>query len=473
MKRRRRNDEDGFAMIMAVILTALVATLAMLVLTSGTHTNFATGRGRSYTQALHVADAGIEETMIKFKASGGSFSGTFTGSANEGNFSVVVTKLSRSRYQVESTGTVNGGPGLSASRKIRVILAPPQSFKYALFSYTSVSTKNNDTISGDIWANQNIFVDQNDVIQGSATAATGSIWVDDGGIVTGDAWSGGYDPATTDGIHLENGSRIDGSAKASVTAPTDPVTCGGESSNNYTVRLQSGAVVGGNVTTWGTKSGPGVVAGTIATHICTAAPAAKPMPQFTYSATNYDPTMLHVFGTPSAPSATAIADFTNWFGANKTSLTGTIVIFQSGTLSQNPRVDLDGGIVTGDLTIVTNAPIYTASLTDADEVTDATVVLASTYQPPTGTVCEVNKDSSECSIHAKNDFQTTGDTAVLIYAPYGPVAIKNNAIHFGAIWADNIQIKNNQEITYDARIERVVGFGPVTLEVQSWMELEP
>jgi hypothetical protein len=60
---------------------------------------------------------------------------------------------------------------------------------------------------------------------------------------------------------------------------------------------------------------------------------------------------------------------------------------------------------------------------------------------------------------------------MLVYSPYGPVAIKNSEIQFGSIYADNIQIKNNQELTYDARVERVVGFEPVTLEVQTWLEI--
>ena len=465
-------DEDGFAMIMAIVLTALVATLAALVLTTGTHTNFATGRGRSYAQALHVAEAGVQDAMVRLDSTSGAFSGTLTGTTTEGSYAVVVTKLPRYRYRLVSTGTVSAGQGLSAARKIRVDLAPPPSFKYALFSYTSVDTKNNDTITGDVWANQNVIVDENDIVDGSVTAATGSIKLRNGSVVTGDAWSGGYDLATTDGIRLEINARLDGSAKASVTAPTDPVTCGGESASNYTIRLQSGAVVGGSTTTWGSKTGPGVVGGAISNNICTAAAAAEPMPAFSYNALNYDAATLHEFGTPASPSGSAVADFQNWLSGNSTALAGTFTVFQSGEVSQGTRLDLTGVVMSADLTIITNVPIFTNGLTDASSLTDAILALASTYKPPTGSLCDVNQDLSECSIHLKNNFQPSGNTAVLAYAPFGPIAVKNNQVHFGAIYGDNIQIKNNQELTYDPRVERVVGFGPVTLEVLTWMELE-
>jgi hypothetical protein len=140
-------------------------------------------------------------------------------------------------------------------------------------------------------------------------------------------------------------------------------------------------------------------------------------------------------------------------------------------VSQANRVDLSNVVITGDTTVVSNAPIYTDNT--SDNTTDAILTLVSTYRPPTGSICDVNRDDSECSIHLKNHFSTTGNTACLIYAPYGPVAIKNNQVQYGAIYAEAIEIKNNQTLTYDDRIQHVVGFGEVTYEVLSWIELAP
>jgi len=204
---------------------------------------------------------------------------------------------------------------------------------------------------------------------------------------------------------------------------------------------------------------------------CTAAPAAIIMPVFTYSASNYDASTLHQFGTPTTSSATAVSDFQSYLSSHSNQLAGTFYINQSSPVNQNTLVDLTNAVVTGDLTIITNTPIFTNGTTD--QTTNAVAVLISTYKPPTGTSCDLNQDKSECAVHLKNNFAVSGNTAVLVYAPFGPVAVKNNAIQYGAIYSDSIQIKNNQSLTYDSRIERTVGFGDSTLEVTRWLEVKP
>jgi hypothetical protein len=449
--RRLRREESGVAMIIAVTLLGIMGTLMAFILTVSTHTNFSTARGRSWTQALHVAEAGAQEAITRLQSTQGSYGGTFTGSTDEGDYSVTVT----------------------ASRRLRIIMAPPPSFLYALYSESSVETKGNDVIDGDIWANQSVTVEQGNTVTGSVTAATGFIYLKGGSHVTGDAWSGGFDPSSGEAIHLDGNAIVDGTAKASVTAPTDPVTCGGENQSNYKVRLDSGAHITGNVNTWGTKTGSGTVGppGAVVSNICTAAPATEPMPVYTYAPSNYDPATLHEYGTAASASSTAVADFQAYVATHKTNFSGTFFINQSGVVNQDVRVDLTNVTITGDTTVVTNTPIFTNGMDD--DTTDAIVTLVSSYKPPGGSTCDLNQDTSECSVHLKNNFDPSQKTAVLVYAPYGPVAVKNNQIQYGAVYADNIVIKNNQSMTYDSRIERVVGFGPETYVVQTWFELAP
>jgi hypothetical protein len=470
---RFRGEESGIAMIIAVVLLGVMGTLMALVLTVSTHTNFATGHGRSWVQALHVGEAGVNKAIAQLQSTGGSYAGTFTGATEEGTYSVTVTHQARNRFQIDATGSVGTGAGLSATRKIRVSMAPPSAFKYALFSNTTVDTKNNDLITGDVWANQNVIVDQGDTITGSVTAATGYVQVNNGGTVTGDAWSGGFNASNGQAIYLSTNATLGGAAKASVTAPTDPVTCGGENQSNYKVRLDSGAHITGNVNTWGTKTGSGTVGppGAVVSNICTAAPATEPMPVYTYAPSNYDPATLHEYGTAASASSTAVADFQAYVATHKTNFSGTFFINQSGVVNQDVRVDLTNVTITGDTTVVTNTPIFTNGMDD--DTTDAIVTLVSSYKPPGGSTCDLNQDTSECSVHLKNNFDPSQKTAVLVYAPYGPVAVKNNQIQYGAVYADNIVIKNNQSMTYDSRIERVVGFGPETYVVQTWFELAP
>lgn len=467
---RLRREESGFAMIATVILLAVMGTLMALVMSMGTHTNFATARGRSWTQALHVAEAGVQQAIADLQSSNGTYAGTFTGSTDEGTFTVTVLHQSRRRYRIDATGVVPGGPGLGATRKIRVTMAPPTSFLYAMLSNTSIATKGNDVIDGDMWSNQNVSLEQGNIVHGSVTAATGWIKLKNGTTVEGDAWSGGYDPSDLDrAILLESGSEIQGNAKASVVAPPDPITCGGEDPTKFKVRVENTATIVGNVTTWGPKTGSGTVQGTISQNVCTAAAPTKTLPTFTYSSSNYD--SPQEYGTPDTPSPTAVSDLQSYLDTHTSSISGTFYVNQDGAVNQDVRIDLTNVVITGDTTIVSNSPIFTNGLTD--DTSDAIVTLVSTYQPPTGSSCDVNQDHSECSVHLKNNFDTSGNTAVIVYAPYGPVAVKNNQVQFGTIYADAIEIKNNQSLTYDSRVERIVGFGPVTYEVENWIELAP
>ncbi len=469
---RLRREESGFAMIMAVVLLAVMGTLMALVLSVGSHTTFATARGRSWVQALHVAEAGVHKAIAKLEETNGAYTGTFTGTTDEGTFTFTVTPQPRKRFRIDASGVVEPGEGLGATRKLQVTLAPPSSFLYAMLSNTSIATKGNDVIDGDVWSNQNVLLEQGNIVHGSVTAATGWVATKNGVTIDEDVWSGGFDPNNSDrAIHLEAGGLIGGNAKASVTAPPDPVTCGGEDPTRYKVRVEGTATIVGNLVTWGPKTGSGTVQGTIAQNVCTSAPPTKPMPTFTYSSDNYDPAGHHEFGTPDTPSATAVDDFQAHIIPEASAMSGSYYINQAGTVNQDVRIDLTGVTIAGDTTIIANVPVYANGVTDS--AGDALFTLVSTYQPPTGSSCDVNQDNSECSIHLKNNFEPSGNTAVIIYAPYGPVAVKNNQVQFGTIYADAIQIKNNQTLNYDSRVERAVGFGDVTYEVERWVELAP
>lgn len=463
---RRARGEDGIAMVVAVILSSVVATLAALLLTVGIHTDQASARGRHYVQSLHVAESGIEHALAKLEAAGGSLSTqTYSGSTDLGEYDVTITRQPRNRYVIEASGGVRQGRALGAERVVRVQVEPPLSFDKALFSFTTVETKNGDRIEGDVWANHSVVLASGTVVTGSVVGATGYVRLENSAHVYEDIWSGGFNPATRRAITLFNNARLDGNAKASVVH----VNCVGADNADYKVLVDSGAVIAGNSQSWGSVTGGGSVLGTISNNSCTAAPPTEQLPSFSYSASTYDAATLHEFGAPGAPSATAVDEFHTYVAAQGKRIAGTFYINQETPVNQDTRLDLTGVVITADTTIVTNTPVFANGI--ADDATDAIFTLVSTYQPPAGTTCDVNHDNSECAVHLKNNFATTGATASLIYSPYGPTAIKNNAEHFGVVYADSIQIKNNQTLTYDERVARVVGFGPVTYEITRWEEL--
>lgn len=463
---RLRCEERGFVVVLAVALLASMGTLAALVLTTGVHTEFTTARGRSWVQAIHVAEAGVENAIARLDADD-AFSGSLSGTAAEGTYSVTVTRLARGRIQIDASGTAGSGAGLTATRKLRVTMAPPAEMSFALLSLTSIDTKNNDHVIGDIWANENVIVDDGDLIEGNVTAANGYVKLKQNSRVTKNVVSSDYNPDDSNrAVHLENGARIDGDATAATTLDACPGTPAGA----FDVQLAaSTSTIGGALKTCGVKTGTGPTPASYSPNTRTAAPGAKAMPSFSYDPDNYSNETEYV-------GATAVSDFQAALGTN---VSGTYYINQTGTVNQNVRINLTNKTITGDLTIVSNTPIFSNGNTA--NTNDAIIVLYSSYQPPAGSSCDVNLDSSECSIHIKNNFDLNDDgicdpavdPAVLLFSPYGPTAIKNNETQCGSIYAQNIQIKNNQTLAYDSRIDRMVGFGLYTYGVLSWVELAP
>jgi len=448
----RRRAEEGFAMVVAVVLVAVMAGLVLVVLQNGSHADHASGRGASWNDALHVAEAGVQDAIAQLQSSQGAVPQPFTGTVNEGSYQVGVTYLGRNRYQIDSRGTAGRGPGLSATRYLRVVLAPPHSFDFALFSLTDVNTKNNNHVVGDVWANGSVTVDQNDLVEGNVTAATGSVFLDNGSEVTKDVRSGGHD-GSGQAIGVDTNATIGGSATASSTAPgcsDDP------GHTSYWVNVVGS--IQGSVTTWGWVGGGGST-GARHTGVCTDAPAARAIPPFTYSPANYPAPMS--FSSPS--------DFDAWLdGGHQLDLSGTYYVEGGGA---GDAIDLTGVTIGGDTTIITSAPIDANGVGAAND-DDKLLVLVSTYQPAAGSACSGNGGNpADCAIGFKNNFQPTDNTATLLYAPNGPAAFKNNAEFRGAVYANDIVLKNNLQVIYDPRVDQIVGFGPVTLEPQSWVEL--
>jgi hypothetical protein len=337
-------------------------------------------------------------------------------------------------------------------------------------------------VCGDIWANTYVTVYQNDAVRsaesddcpdgsagdGSIVAATSYVSLQHNSTVDGDVWSGGNDSSGR-AIMLDGGAQIGGTAKASSSEPG----CADDPSH-LAYKVVNGGTIAGTVTTWGLITGSGG-SGLQSPMTCTAAAPTKTIPTFSFNPANYPAGTVHEYSFPADYAA-----FNSYIAANKDNLSG--VFYITGGSDATP-VSLGGVSVGGDLTVVaTNAPIdATGGIGPvAGNTTDKLVVLASFYAAP-ATNCSTNGGNpGDCAIGIKNNFAPGGDsvndagnTAVLLYAPNGPVAFKNNADFLGAVYASNIQVKNNMNVIYDPRVNQIVGFGPVTLDIDLWLECSP
>jgi hypothetical protein len=484
MRRRRTGGDDGIAMITTILVLFVVSILVTGMMYTSFHNSTATARNRSWGQSVHVAESGVHEAIAYLQNSGGVVpSGVVSGTTADGSYQYKITALSRKRYQIDAVGSVGTSLQLSAARRLRVMMAPPRSFSYALFSLSDVTTKNNNLVCGDIWANTYVTVYQNDAVRsaesddcpdgsagdGSVVAATGYVSLQHNSTVDGDVWSGGNDSSGRS-IMLDGGAHIGGTAKASSSEPG----CADDPGHLY-YTVANGGSIAGSVTTWGTITGGGS-SGTQSPLTCTDAAATKTIPTFSFNPQNYPAGTVHQYAFPADYAA-----FNTYISANKSNLSG--VFYITGGNEDTP-VDLGGVSVGGDLTVVaTDSPI------DANggigsvsgNTTDKLVVLASFFPAP-ATNCSTNggNPGDICAIGIKNNFAPVGssvngggNTAVLLYAPNGPVAFKNSADFLGAVYANNIQVKNNMNVVYDPRVNQIVGFGPVTLDIDLWLECTP
>ena len=454
---KTQRDENGIAMITAILMITIVTALTAVVLDTGSHADRSSQHGRNWTVSLQTADSGIQRAVSYMQATSGAVPGPFTGTTADGSYTTTVTPLGRNRYQIDSTSAVGKGAGMLTSRSVRVVMGPPKSFRYALFSLTDVNTKNNNFVQGDVWANGNVTVQGGDTVNGSATAATGWILLNNGSAITGSAVSGGYNASNGRAIDVSTNANIGGTAKAESTAPN----CADDITHQYYSVNVVGSISGA-VQAWGLKTGGGST-GPFTSNLCIAAPATQPIPAFSYNPANYNPAPVE-FATPTA--------FNTWLAAGHMSgLSGTYYIHGGGA---SDSVNLNGVTIGGDTTIIAeSAPIDAfggVGIADAN-ASDKILVLASYYQPAAGSSCtDTGGNPADCAVGIKNNFQPNNNTATLIYAPNGPVAFKNNAQFDGAVYANDIVLKNNLHVVYDPRVDQIVGYGPVTLQTESWVE---
>ncbi len=480
--RRLRKEEDGYALVISVILLFVMMMLLVVGLQAGNSALEQSQRGIEWTRTLTVAESGINDMMGRLSgdrlasspcpidpdldpctAEGGEYQVDWSGSGD----SVVIT----------STGFYPALDTAEITRTVRVTLEPAPTFRYALFSQDFLEVKNNPVVTGDIYSQVGVLVGSGTTVCGSVVVAGGDVTMENNSRVAksltssgcsgkdGMVWVGGS-------INGSNGVVIEGEATAS--APT-----GTSCSPAGTAYQITGGSVLGNATACGRITSS--VSGTSLPGVNTAAPPVIPLPTFTFDPANYP--AIHCF--PSVPScdetntsATAVSTANVAINAVRTQLSGDWAIWQLSP-SQSTKVNLESIVLSGDTTIVTNAPIdfgNTSSITLAPGTEAANLIVISLYVP-TGT-CGTN--GGDCSIYGKNAIEfSRGDVddpddgvAGLLYTT-GKMAFKNKgAPGEGALYAGSMDIKNGFDIVYNSRIEKVLGFG-TSLETALWEELDP
>src|SRR6266480_4114602 len=512
LMRRLRREEEGYSLVIAMLLLAIMAVLLVVGLDAGTASLRQSSLSIEWSKALTVAEAGLNDSITRLGESRSAANPcrmtTSTVCTGGGGQYQVSWSQTGSKIVVTSVGYFPTKTSPTFTREVEATYEPVPAFRYALFSQTALDIKNGATITGDIYSDGNVTVGQNATICGSVLSSAGGVSLANGGQIlktnatlacsgkSGKVWTGG-----PTGIVGSSQVVISGDAVAGAPSTT---TCGSTSSN-YAVTISGG----GNFTVQGAAAACGMISGitgeTSSTPgVTTTAPVPVTFPTFVFDPNNYptastDPLRLQCYPTGgitvpicgSNQSSTAIADFNAYLAAHKTSLTGTFAVWQASpqpmssstcSTASTTQICLDGITLSGDFTLVTNAPVdfgNTSTVSTTSSSVHADMAVVSTYHSASGTTCTTN--GGDCSIYGQNsvefDAGTVSDPADgvvgLLYTT-GKMAFKNHPASQppgdGALYAGSMDLKNGYDILYNARIERVLGFG-TTYERTLWQEL--
>jgi len=480
--RSMHRDERGFALVTAVLLLSVMTMLMAVSLSAGQSAFTISERGARWNRTLVIAEAGVHDAVTRLGQDRTKISpcplGTSTSPCSVqggGQYQVDWTFGSNGHVTVRSVGYYPTMANAQITREVRVHLDPRPAFEYALFSAEAIELKNDQEIVGDIWGTTGVRLQNSSIVCGSITNAAGNVTLGNASAVvkshttmsgrsctgkSGDVWTGGN-------ISSNNGT-IEGNARTG--APSGTLCSATSTSFQIT-----GGTVEGNATACGQISGATVL-GTSSPGVYTARPPVSPLPTYTFDPLNY-PGLQCI---PSAPtcgptntSTTAVATFNST--VRTPTMQGSYAIWQTSPTSAT-KLDLKDLDLSGDLTIVTNAPIELGNTGTISSPIPATLVLITLYVPPVGTSCSAT--GGDCSIYGKNsvifdsgDLANPADGVVgVMYTP-GKIAFKNadNAAE-GALYGGSMEIKNGFEIAYNSRVERIVGFND-SLEQTLWQEL--
>ncbi|HJP65021.1 MAG TPA: pilus assembly PilX N-terminal domain-containing protein [Actinomycetota bacterium] len=285
------NEENGIAMVTALLVTMAVASLALMVVQLSAHNASQSAFDRKRVQAIDAAEAGIDATFSRYHhVTGAGLCGPFDATLPTtpgAQYHVTVqlystwppteaTKIScPPSVRPQAARLVSEGTAVASSSAVAVTrtmqtdvkLDPVFSdFAFSIFSDKQLNLQNKLTINGNIgndgnvYTNGNFTMGNNTVIHG-AVYAQGSLTVNQGSIY-GDAWG-------NNAVALHNLSEFANVLSSTSNITLDNTHVYGFAKALGTITLSNNSVVDGPKVS-GANLGP---------------PPAKPFPQITFDQT--------------------------------------------------------------------------------------------------------------------------------------------------------------------------------------------
>ncbi|HUP70129.1 MAG TPA: hypothetical protein VM142_09985 [Acidimicrobiales bacterium] len=482
---QRRHDESGFAMVVVLVVMTVSLLLVSVLLSQGEHLDRSTFRDRKWHTALQVAEAGVQRTIVELKTDF-EFGGITTAThVPGGDFQTKVQQDSAfgpGNRTITSTAYVPSlGHRNEVRRRVKVTIGPPPSLLYALFSETCLVVENNgDPVKGDVFANLDITLSNNTVVQGKIESSRGVVDMVNGskvqrnGTKGGSILSGGK-PNTACGktgvwgVNMDNGSSVERDVTVrrecpAIGSPSPPLEFGIKGASGM-----GGATINGNAVAWGSV-GPNV-AGFTTTH--PAPGSCSPRPVSTTSAPPYKakdaPDIKAFYEKAFAGTGVSVTTHSSGSAFNSsapTSISGVHIIALGSDASQT--VNLNGKTITGTFILVTPTEILRDNsgggfFYDGPSFSGANGIVQLISLRPAG---------SSGITFTDNQFKIKNQPCMLFYST-GAVSMKNDAIIYGAVYGSSVDLKNGFKVVYDKCVERSLGFGDAMAVPHVFREVNP
>lgn len=173
----KANRQSGQILLLAIIVVGLI-TVNTVMIAGGSQTFFqSTNYTLQSTQAINLAEAGIDKAVASLNASGGGYAGEVETMLGAGSFSVSITTPTASTKLIESTGYIPSRANPKVKRTIKITAAKGvgASFNYGVqVGEGGFEMDNNSQINGSVYSSGNIIMANNSKISGDAFVAGGT-----------------------------------------------------------------------------------------------------------------------------------------------------------------------------------------------------------------------------------------------------------------------------------------------------------
>lgn len=295
----RDRGEGGFTLILSLFVMMVVALVTVAVVLVAIHVGSATGQNRAHTEAVHAAEAGIDEAMARLSRADGStwcapLNGSLPGGGAPGGEQYLVTvsdsaaipgvcSPSDPQRLIDATGYSPSVTALNSTvRRIeaRVRLVPAQAAAGGGYGFADAIQASAGAPAGTLTNGGSLDVIEPPSGPLASVEVTGDLDLSASDRVAGNVVADGS-VTLADSAHLSG----DLTATGDITLSGAAVVDGNVTSTGGAVTLADSARVGGTVRAAGavTTSGSATAAGGAEPASPSAAPAFQPMPDFTFS----------------------------------------------------------------------------------------------------------------------------------------------------------------------------------------------